>query len=132
MHKDYLYIELTFVIIKWQCNIYVAVIWLCLLSTNLGVIIRRRETSQLHLQSKQVIRSRNNALWFRCFHMFFFCCKSCLLSVLCYVSFHCKMLSDYITYYYHMNRMMRWFERNRRKCVGGQSVDGVDLGDLFL
>jgi len=34
--------------------------------------------------------------------------------------------------FYHMYRMMRWFERNRRKCAGEQSVDGVDLGDLFL
>jgi hypothetical protein len=35
-------------------------------------------------------------------------------------------------YYCHTNRITRWFEVNKMKCAGGQSVVGVDLGDISV
>lgn len=67
-----------------------------------------------------------------CFHTFFFNPAFSQFYVMFPSTVRCCQIILLHGYYYHMNIMTRWFEGNRRKCAGGQSVVGVDLGDLLL
>jgi hypothetical protein len=119
---NFCYIHMT---VQNICSCYMTVFE----STDLGIIIRWGGTGQLRLQSKQVVRSRSNAFWFRLFSYIFL--KSCLLSILCYVSFHCKLLPEYVVYCFHMNRMTRCF-RFMVPCSVFQYVNLPNLMSLYI